>query len=194
MNGFPPPVTGPSRVGLGTSAAATTSRAVAASTETSVRAATPSRRDSTDARDMLSPTTAASRVRAVSYRQSHGQALARGRSRTAIRSQRIRPAGVAVEDDCAKGRGGPEVKTGSWRGNCLARAGPPRADVHLPVSARSSPLPEPEPPGGGGFASASSISTGHAAELLGAGPSGPKPPPTPCWRCNRYSRNAPLGD
>src|SRR5882724_2045386 len=40
-----------------------------------------------------------------------------------------------------------EVKTGSWGGDCsqrgLPRAGPPRADVHLPVSARSSPLPNP---------------------------------------------------
>src|SRR5439155_23565301 len=71
-----------------------------------------------------------------------------------------------------------EVKTGSWGGDCLPSADPPRADVHLPVGARSSPLPEPEQrPGGGGSASASSISTGHAAELLGAGPSGPNPRP-----------------
>src|SRR5438046_6809818 len=94
MNGFPPPVTGPSRVGLGTAAAATIGRAAAESTATSARAATPRRFPMS--RCTLPAGAMGKRLRVVLFMKPEAAAEWR------LRATRAAYVGLATERRCAK--------------------------------------------------------------------------------------------
>src|SRR5437016_4494422 len=117
MNGFPPPVTGPSRVGLGTAAAATIGRAAAESTATSAGAATPRRFPMS--RCTLPAGAMGKRLRVVLLMKPEL------RRSGPLRATRAAYVGLATERRCAKDDDEPGVarRRRTKRGpDCLVRA------------------------------------------------------------------------